>query len=136
MSVSGAKQKKEEIFSDIDLGFFAHPVTGKVSRKVNQDAVRQSVKSLILTDYYDRPFKSNIGCGIRYYLFELFTPAVKQQMESAIRETIANHEPRADVIEVLVEENQDMHALVVSVAFMIINDPNPVVLDVILERVR
>lgn len=136
MATTGAKERKNELFSDIDLGFFAHPVTGKVSRKVNRDAVRQSVKSLILTDYYDRPFKPNIGCGIRYYLFELFTPAVKQQMESAIRETIANHEPRADVIEVLVEENQDMHALVVSVAFMIINDPNPVVLDVILERVR
>jgi len=136
MSITGAKEKKKEIFSDIDLGFFAHPVTGKISRKVNRESVRQSVKSLILTDYYDRPFKPNIGCGIRYYLFELFTPAVKQQMESAIRETIANHEPRADVIEVLVEEKQDMHALVVSVAFMIINDPNPVVLDVILERVR
>jgi phage baseplate assembly protein W len=136
MATTGAKTKKKEIYSDVDLGFFAHPITGNVSRKVNRDAVRQSVKSLILTDYYDRPFKPNIGCGIRYYLFELFTPAVKQQMESAIRETIANHEPRADVVSVLVEEKQDMHALVISVAFMIINDPNPVVLDVILERVR
>jgi phage baseplate assembly protein W len=136
MATTGAKTKKKEIYSDVDLGFFAHPITGNVSRKVNRDAVRQSVKSLILTDYYDRPFKPNIGCGIRYYLFEVFTPAVKQQMESAIRETIANHEPRADVVSVLVEEKQDMHALVISVAFMIINDPNPVVLDVILERVR
>jgi phage baseplate assembly protein W len=136
MATTGAKTKKKEIYSDVDLGFFAHPITGNVSRKVNRDAVRQSVKSLILTDYYDRPFKPNIGCGIRYYLFELFTPAVKQQMESAIRETISNHEPRADVVSVLVEEKQDMHALVISVAFMIINDPNPVVLDVILERVR
>lgn len=136
MAIPGAKTKRKEIFSDIDLGFFAHPITGTLSKKVNRDAVRQSVKSLILTDYYERPFKPNIGCGIRYYLFELFSPAIKQQMESAIRETIANHEPRADVVEVLVEEKQDMHALVVSVAFMIINDPNPVVLDVILERVR
>ncbi len=136
MATTGAKTKKKEIYSDVDLGFFAHPITGNVSRKVNRDAVKQSVKSLILTDYYDRPFKPNIGCGIRYYLFELFTPAVKQQMESAIRETVANHEPRADIVSVLVEEKQDMHALIVSVAFMIINDPNPVVLDVILERVR
>jgi len=133
---NGAKLKVREIYSDVDLGFFAHPVTGNVSKKTNREAVRQSVKSLILTDYYDRPFKPNIGCGIRYYLFEMFTPAVKQQMESAIRETIANHEPRADIINVLVEERQDVHALVVSVAFMIINDPDPVVLDIILERVR
>ncbi len=57
-------------------------------------------------------------------------------MENAIREVIANYEPRADVIEVLVEEKRDDHALVISVAFMVINDPSPVVLDIILERVR
>jgi hypothetical protein len=49
---------------------------------------------------------------------------------------ISNYEPRADVIEVLVEERREEHALIVSVAFMIINDPEPIVLDVILERVR
>ena len=126
----------DSIFSDLDLSFIQHPVTNKLSRKKNRDAVKQSVKSLILTDFYERPFKPNIGCSIRYYLFELFTPPVKQQMENAIREVIANHEPRAELIDVLVEERPDMNALTVSVAFFINNDPNPVVLDVILERVR
>tara|TARA_R110000764_G_scaffold54294_1_gene118313 strand:- start:82 stop:474 length:393 start_codon:yes stop_codon:yes gene_type:complete len=128
--------KKKDLFSDISLGFTPHPITGELSRKTNRDAVRQSVKSLILTDYYDRPFKSNIGCSIRYQLFEMFGPAVKQQMETAIREVIRNFEPRADVIEVMVEENRQAHSLIITVAFMVINDPNPVVLDVILERVR
>jgi len=128
--------KNKDLFSDIPLGFTPHPQTGELSRKTDRDAVRQSVKSLILTDYYERPFRSNIGCSIRYQLFELFTSAVKQQMEAAIREVIRNFEPRADVIEVLVEENRESHSLIISVAFMVINDPNPVVLDVILERVR
>jgi len=57
-------------------------------------------------------------------------------MESAIREVIKNYEPRADVIEVLVEESREQHMLTVSIAFMILNDPEPVILDVILERVR
>jgi phage baseplate assembly protein W len=130
------KTKNKEIFSDLDLGFYAHPITQAVSRKTNRDSVRQSVKSLVLTDYFERPFKSNIGCSIRYYLFELFTPAIKQQMERAIREVITNYEPRADIVAVLVEESPETHALIVSVAFMIINDPEPVILDVILERVR
>ena len=125
-----------EIFSDIDINFIANPITGKLQRKTNRDAVRQSVKSLILTDFYERPFKSEIGCNLRYYLFELFTPATKQQMENAVKEVIENYEPRADVIGVLVEERPDMNALTVSVAFMISNDPSPVILDVILERVR
>ena len=129
-------ETKREIFSDLDIAFIAHPITGQLARKTNRDAVRQSVKSLILTDYFERPFKSDIGCSIRYYLFELFTPALKQQMENAIREVIKNYEPRAEVIDVLVEERQDINALTVSVAFFILNDPEPVFLDVILERVR
>ena len=127
---------KQDIFSDLDLQFIAHPITGNVGRKTNRESVRQSVKSLILTDYFERPFKSDIGCSIRYYLFELFTPPVKQQMERAIKEVIKNYEPRADVFEVLVEDRSELNALTVSVAFMILNDPDPVILDVILERVR
>ena len=126
----------DTIFSDLDLAFIPHPVTGNVTRKTNRDEVRQSVKSLILTDYYDRPFKSDIGCSIRYYLFENFTPMIKQSMERAVREVIANYEPRANVIEVLVEDRTDLNALTISVAFTIRNDPSPVILDVILERVR
>lgn len=126
----------KDIFSDLNLGFIAHPMTGALARKTDREAVKQSVKSLILTDYFERPFKSDIGCSIRYYLFELFTPAVKQQMENAVKEVIKNYEPRAEVVEVLVEERPDMNAMTVSVAFMVQNDPDPVVLDVILERVR
>jgi phage baseplate assembly protein W len=127
---------KKEVYSDLDLAFLPHPITKKLSRKINRDAVKQSVKSLVLTDFYERPFKSDIGCGIRQYLFELFTPSTKQMMENAIRSVIQNYEPRADVIEVLVEEYQDQYALSVTVSFFIVNDPEPVVLDVILERVR
>jgi len=129
-------EKTATVFSDLDLGFIAHPVTKQLSRKKNREAVRQSVKSLILTDFYERPFKSGIGCGIRQFLFELFTPAVKQQMQNAISETIRNYEPRAQIIDILVEERPDLNALTVSLAFYIVNDPDPVVLDVILERIR
>jgi phage baseplate assembly protein W len=127
---------KTTIFSDIDLGFIPHPITGQLTKKTNREAVKQSVKSLILTDFYERPFKSNIGCGIRHYLFELFSPPIKQAMENTIREVITNLEPRADLIEVLVEDRPDLNAMTVSVAFLVNNDPDPVVLDVILERVR
>jgi phage baseplate assembly protein W len=129
-------QPKEEIFSDIDMSFTAHPITGFLTKKTNRQAVRQSVKSLILTEAYERPFQPLIGCGIRNYLFEPFTSLTKKLMEDSIEETINNFEPRADLIAVQVEEYQETHTLAVSVAFMIQNDPDPVILDVILERVR
>lgn len=127
---------KNEIFSDINLAFTAHPVTKALTRKTNREAVKQSIRSLILTDFYERPFQPNIGCSIRGYLFELFTPIVKQRMENSIKEAISNYEPRANLMHVLVEDRSELNSLLISVAFRVKNDPTPVVLDVILERVR
>lgn len=130
------RETKDEVFSDLDIGFVSHPITNRLTRKTNREAVRQSVKSLILTDFYERPYKSDIGCNIRAYLFELFTPDIKQRIESSVREIISNYEPRADVIAVLAEDYPDTNTLLISVAFRIKHEPEPVVLDVILERVR
>jgi len=126
----------DTIFSDLNIAFSAHPITKQLTRKTNRDAVRQSVKSLILTNFYERPFKPDIGCSIRNYLFELWTPIVKQQMENAVKEVIRNYEPRAELLRILIEDRPDMNSLTVSVAFRVLNDPTPVVLDVILERIR
>jgi phage baseplate assembly protein W len=128
--------RQKEIYSDIDLAFLAHPITGKLSRKINRDAVKQSVKSLIMTDFYERPFKPLIGCGIRQLLFENFHPAIVQEMKLAISEVIDNYEPRAELISVDVDARPDANALSVSIVFYVINDSEPVVLDVILERIR
>jgi phage baseplate assembly protein W len=132
--MAGAKEKV--VFSDLDSLFVPNPITKQLARKTNRESVKQSVKNLILTDYFERPFKSDIGCSIRYYLFELWSPALKQTMENAIREVIDNYEPRADVLEVFVEDRSELNALSVTVAFSVRNDVNPVVLNVILERVR
>lgn len=128
--------RQKEVYSDIDLAFLSHPVTGKLTRKVNREAVKQSVKSLIMTDFYERPFKPLIGCGIRQLLFENFHPAIIQEMELAISEVIDNYEPRAELISVDIDARPDANALSISVVFYVINDSEPVVLDVILERVR
>ena len=133
---SNLQQTPKEVYSDIDLAFLSHPITVKLTRKVNREAVKQSVKSLIMTDYYERPFKSDIGCGIRALLFENFHPAITQQMEAAIREVISNYEPRAVIHSVDIQARPDHHELSVSIVFFVTNDPEPISLNVILERVR
>ena len=133
---SNLQQLPREVYSDIDLSFLSHPITGKLTRKINREAVKQSVKSLILTDYYERPFKSDIGCGIRALLFENFHPAITQQMEDAIRETISNYEPRAVLHSLDIQAKPDQHELNVTVVFFVTNDPEPISLNVLLERVR
>jgi hypothetical protein len=130
-------EPKAAFFSDIALGFNAHPVTGNLQRKTDDEAIKQSVKSLVLTDFFERPFKPNIGCSIRYLLFELFTPATKQMMENAIGEVIRNYEPRVLLQTVNVKEDQDRNRLQATIIFRIKNRPNePINLSIILERVR
>ena len=107
-----------------------------MNKKTNRDAVKQAVKNLILTDYYERPFNSDLGCNIRGFLFEPFTSHLQEQMKQAIINVIENYEPRANIIDILVEDRIDLNAIAITVAFEIVNDPDAVVLDVILERVR
>ena len=128
--------RQKEIYSDIDHAFLPHPVTGKLTRKINREAVKQSVKFLVSTDFGERPFKPEIGCGIRQLLFENFHPAVVQEMKQAIAEVIENYEPRAELISIDMDARPDAHAISASIVFYVINDSEPVVLDVILERVR
>jgi len=130
-------EPKAAFFSDIALSFNAHPVTGAVQRKTDAEAIKQSVKSLILTNFYERPFKPDIGCSIRYLLFELFTPATRHMMEDAISDVIRNYEPRAELQSVNVKEDVNRNALEATIIFRIKNKPNePINLSVILERVR
>ena len=89
-----------------------------------------------MTDFFERPFKSDIGCGIRALLFENFHPAITQQMDAAIREVISNYEPRAVIHSVDIQARPDHHELSVSIVFFVTNDPEPISLNVILERVR
>ena len=128
--------RKKEIYSDIDHAFLSHPVSGKLTRKTNREAVKQSVKSLVLTDFYERPFKPEIVCGLRQLLFENFHPAIVEEMKTAIGEVIGNYEPRASIISVDMDARPDSHAISASIVFSIINDAEPIVLDVILERIR
>jgi len=132
--MAGAKEKV--VFSDLDSLFIPNPITRQLARNTNREAVKESVRNLILTNYFERPFKSDIGCSIRSFLFELWSQATKQQMENAVREVIRNYEPRADLIDVLVQDYSEQNAISVTVAFMVRNDVVPVELNVILERVR
>ena len=130
------RSRQKEVYSDIDHAFLSHPVSGKLTRKINREAVKQSVKSLILTDFYERPFQPDIGCGIRALLFENWHPAVEELMRDSITEVINNYEPRAELIDILIDGRPDSNSVAITIVFSILNDTEPVTLDLSLERVR
>ena len=123
-------------FKDLDLNFTAHPVTGDVTRRYDEEAVKRSIRNLLMTNNFERPFHSDIGSQIRAMLFEPVTPLLAASLKRVIINTITTYEPRAILDDVNVTINPDNNSAYVSVVFTIINTFSPVKLDVIIERTR
>ena len=128
--------RNTRIFSDLDLNFTAHPVTKDISRRYDDNAIKQSIKNLLLTRNYERPFHSEIGSPIRGLLFELPGPMFTIMLQRAIIDVINNFEPRIEIIDVKVNDSIDANEVYVSLEFKIINTERPITLDLALERTR
>ena len=128
---------KEVVFSDVNVTFTPHPVTGKLPVLKNADAVKRAVRNLILTNHGERQYDMLYGGNIRAMLFEnADDPILQDELVRIITNTINRHEPRANVDRVVVDVKPDSNTLVVKIRFMIVNQRFPVDLEVAIERVR
>ena len=128
--------RNTRIFSDLDLNFTPHPVTKDIVRKFDEQAVKQSIKNLIMTANYERPFHSEIGSPIRKLLFENPSPLVIHTLRQTLRDLIANFEPRVEVLEIFPKFNLDGNELFVRITFRIVNTTTPLNVEVVLDRTR
>jgi phage baseplate assembly protein W len=128
--------RNTRIFSDLDLNFTAHPVTKDISRRYDENAIKASLKNLILTSNYERPFHSEIGSQVRALLFEPATPMTRALLERSIEDLVTNFEPRVQLINVQADVSEDNNAVYVSVEFKIVNTERPLTLELVLERTR
>ncbi len=123
-------------FADLDLNFTPHPVTGDVGFKKDENAIKQAVKNLVLTQNFERPFHSEIGSSLRSLLFEPATPMTKEILRKTISDTITNFEPRVELIDVEIRYKLDDTAVDVRVIFKIVNTFTPIDVNLTLERTR
>lgn len=122
-------------FSDFNNSFAVHPVKKDLALKTDVNAVKQSVKNLILTDRGERLMQPTIGSKIRSMLFENFTGQTAQLVKQLIEETIDNHEPRAYITDVLVSPDPDNNNMNIKIVFGIINIEEPQRLELLIERI-
>jgi len=129
-------------YRDFDLSFKKHPVTGKLLVKKDDDAVKQAVRNLVLTNKYERPFSPEFGGDVRSKLFENFSPFIQSDMETRINTTLKNYEPRVKIMNdlgidtVTVIPYPDYNGLNVTVRFKVIASLSDVSLDINLNRVH
>lgn len=126
----------DRTFRDLDLNFTIHPVKKDINIHKNEYAVINSVKNLILTNNYERPFQPDLGSGIRRLLFEPVDSIVAAQIEKEITDVIGNFEPRAEVSKVIAVPAPDENGFKVYLEFFIINNPAPISINFFLERIR
>jgi phage baseplate assembly protein W len=123
-------------FRDLDLNFNIHPITKDVNTYNNEYAIINSVKNLVLTNHYERPFRPEIGSSIRRLLFENIDSIVAAQLERAVTETVNNFEPRAKISKVVAVADFDNNGYKMQLEFFIINSTSPITINFFLERIR
>jgi len=123
-------------FIDLDLNFNIHPIRKDINVHKREFAIINSIKNLVLTNHYERPFQPELGSNIRRLLFENVDSVMAAQIEREIEETILNFEPRAQVSKVTAIATPDENKYAVQLEFFIINNSNPITINFFLDRIR
>ena len=123
-------------YTDLDL-FFGRKTNNDVSKVVDIQAVKRSIRNLVLLNVYEKPFHPEIAGGVREMLFELMTPITSAILARKVEDVITNFEPRARLVAVRATPDLDRNAYEVTVEFYVVNAPTELVdLSVMLERLR
>lgn len=130
-------RKQLDFFSDFLTSFAKSPMGGQLAKVTNEHSVNQSIKNLIKTNLGERLFQPTVGSDVMSTLFELNTVDALNTLELYIRNTLENNEPRANVIEVLVNSvPSDENTIEITLIYNLINNPEVITLTMLLKRVR
>ena len=130
-------KSNENRWIDLDMNFDKHPITSDVVRRYDAEAVKRSLKNLIYTSKYDRPFQPHINSRIRDLLFEPLTPITAVILGKRVEDVIENFEPRARLVGVRAIPYLDRNAYNITLEFYVVNVPTELVeTTIMLERLR
>lgn len=131
-----ATKQVNRIYSDFDLSFAANPVTGDLAKKYDVNAVKQSLKTLVLTRFYERPFQPKLGSPIYGLLFENIDVITANRLQIELEILINKYEPRVRAQNIEVIPEYDMNAFSVNITFYVYGIEGPFNFSTILRRSR
>ena len=129
-------KRSSRIYKDLNLGFQQNSATKDIQKLTDVEAVKRSVRNLINTNHYEKPFHPEIGSNLRAMLFENMTPQMNHVISKQIEILIKNYEPRCRLVEVNTIPDFDRNAYSASISFYVVNHPEPVTVESFLERLR
>ena len=135
-STTNNSKRANRIYKDLDLDFGRNRITNDVNKLTDVEAVKRSVRNLINTNHYERPFHPEIGSDVRAMLFEPMTPLNALNLQRKVAEVLNNFEPRIDLQQVLANPNIDRNSYELKIMFYVVGSNSPVEVETFLERLR
>jgi len=127
---------RQRQYSDLDLSLALHPIRKDIIPLKDDRAIRNAVKNLLLTNFYERPFNHGIGANLRALLFEPADAITRMAIEDNVRRTIQDHEPRVKILGVRVNNLEDQNAYNLLVRFLIKEYDTEEEVEILLRRIR
>ena len=135
-NLSNNSKRATRIYKDLDLDFGRNTVTNDVNKLTDVKAVKRSVRNLINTNHFERPFHPEIGGNVRALLFENMTPLTALNLQRKIEEVLSNFEPRAKITQIIADPDIDRNGYNLEIRFYVIGIQNPITVETFLERLR
>lgn len=128
--------ERTKIYKDFDLSFSVNPITGDLGTKSDVNAIQQSIKTLINTNFFERPFQPTLGCNIRSILFEPISPVVANDLKTVINDVLVNYEPRIVVRDIEIRDNSDANSYFITIVYNIRSSKTVNTFETVLKRLR
>ena len=135
-NLSNNSKRSTRIYKDLDLDFGRNTVTNDVNKLTDVEAVKRSVRNLINTNHFERPFHPELGGNVRALLFEPMTPLTALNLQRKIEEVLSNFEPRAKITQIIADPDMDRNGYRLEIRFYVIGIQNPITVETFLERLR
>jgi len=133
---NGKTVATKDIYADLDIFFRKHPITGDIVRKTDTDAIKRSVRNIVMTNKFERPFKPNFGGSIRNKLFQLNTDRQLNRMRRNLAKEIEQLEPRVNNVNVVFGDLEDSNNLDVTIFYNITNGAPQQEVEITVSRTR
>ena len=135
-ALTNKSKRSGQIYNDLNLDFQQNTATKDIQKITDVESVKRSVRNLINTNHYEKPFRPQVGSNLRAMLFELISPQMNHAISKEIDLLIRNYEPRCRLVEVSSHPQIDRNAYAVTISFYVVNHPEPVIVESFLERLR
>ena len=122
-------------YKDLAFSMFSNPMNGDIGKSTGATAVKRAIVGILKTNFNERVFQPEFGSNIRTLLFEPMNPITEQRMKTEVEEAVKRHEPRAQVIGVTVEAQEEQNRYMVKILFNLSSEAEPQELETYFERV-